>query len=198
MRYGAIGSLSECADAWLRSGQTRSRLTGTFLQSWRNSEQIRVWSQWFLGVRPDMLNGKVVVAPRIPGRIKSLNTAVNVGTDRIGYRYDVTNGTDTYTFAWNGKSAITITLDIENLTNADFVVKPGSTLTVRINESENLYTATIDGATTALATSPEKVAQSDINEKYFKDVKFAEPCYRENLKSMSRYFDPPLDYQSAE
>ena len=198
MRHGAIGSLSECADAWLRPGQTRSRLTGTFLQSWSNSEQIRVWSQWFLGVRPDMLNSKVVIAPRIPGRIKSLNTAVNVGTDRIGYRYASTNGTATYTFDWNGKNAITVTLDMENLADADFVVKPGSTLTVRINDSENLYTATVDGTTTALATSPEKVKQNDINEKYFKDVKFAEPCYRENLKSMSRYFDPPLDYHSAE
>lgn len=198
LRHGAIGSLSECADAWLRPGQTRSRLTGTFLQSWSNSEQIRVWSQWFLGVRPDMLNSKVVIAPRIPGRIKSLNTAVCIGSDRIGYRYASTNGTDTYTFDWNGKSAITITLDMENLADTDFVVKPGSTLTVRINDNENLYTATVDGTTKALTTSPEKVAQSDVDKKFFKGVDFAEPCYRENLKSMSRYFDPPLDYQSAE
>jgi len=27
---------------------------------------------------------------------------------------------------------------------------------------------------------------------------FAKPSYRENLKSMSRYFDPPLTYQSVE
>lgn len=145
-----------------------------------------------------MLNSKVVIAPRIPGRIKSLNTAVCIGSDRIGYRYASTNGTDTYTFDWNGKSAITITLDMENLADADFVVKPGSTLTVRINDNENLYTATVDGATKALMTSPEKVAQSDVDKKFFKGVDFAEPCYRENLKSMSRYFDPPLDYQSAE
>ena len=31
-----------------------------------------------------------------------------------------------------------------------------------------------------------------------KGVTFATPCYRENLKSMSRYFYPPLDYYSAE
>ena len=40
-------------------------------------------------------------------------------------------------------------------------------------------------------------AQAD-NDAYFNGIDFAQPCYRENLKSMSRYFNPPLDYFSVE
>ena len=45
------------------------------------------------------------------------------------------------------------------------------------------------------AAKLEKKQQQDA---YFHNTHFAKPSYRENLKSMSRYFDPPLTYQSVE
>ena len=78
LKDGAVGSLSECADAWCRPGQVWSRRSGTFLQSWSNSEQLRVWSQYFLGVRPNLLDGVLVVAPRIPSELNNVETTVAI------------------------------------------------------------------------------------------------------------------------
>ncbi|MBR5499014.1 MAG: hypothetical protein IKV75_02490, partial [Bacteroidales bacterium] len=46
---GAVGSLSENADAHPREGQTWVNRSGTFLQAWSNAEHLRVWYQHFLG-----------------------------------------------------------------------------------------------------------------------------------------------------
>ena len=67
---GAVGSLSENADAWPRAGQTWVRRSGTFLQAWSNSEHIRVWNQYFLGIRPDMLNHSITIDPQLPSELK--------------------------------------------------------------------------------------------------------------------------------
>ena len=45
---------------------------------------------------------------------------------------------------------------------------------------------------------PAKVAFAKKCKEKLKDVRFAKPCYREDLKSMSRYFNPPLHYGSVE
>ncbi len=38
--YGAVGSLSENADAWPMPGMTTASRSGTFLQAWSKAEQI--------------------------------------------------------------------------------------------------------------------------------------------------------------
>jgi hypothetical protein len=43
-----------------------------------------------------------------------------------------------------------------------------------------------------------KQEQKKQQDDYFTNTHFAKPSYRENMKSMSRYFDPPLTYQSVE
>ena len=84
---GAVGSLSENADAHPREGQTWVNRSGTFLQAWSNAEHLRVWYQNFLGIRPDLLQGVIVVEPRIPSEIKSLETSVKVGDGTLHYSY---------------------------------------------------------------------------------------------------------------
>jgi hypothetical protein len=51
---GAVGGLPETMDAYPHPGEAAPRLTGTFLQAWSNAEYLRVWSEQFLGVRPDL------------------------------------------------------------------------------------------------------------------------------------------------
>ena len=84
---GAVGSLSENADAHPREGQTWVNRSGTFLQAWSNAEHLRVWYQYFLGIRPDLLHGVIVVEPRIPSEITSLETSVKVGDGILHYSY---------------------------------------------------------------------------------------------------------------
>ena len=84
---GAVGSLSENADAHPREGKTWVNRSGTFLQAWSNAEHLRVWYQDFLGIRPDMLRGVIVIKPRIPSEITSIETSVKVGEGTLHYSY---------------------------------------------------------------------------------------------------------------
>ena len=87
LHEGAVGSLSENADAHPREGQAWVNRSGTFLQAWSNAEHLRVWYQHFLGIRPDLLNGKIIVEPRIPSEITSIETSVKVGKGTLHYKY---------------------------------------------------------------------------------------------------------------
>ena len=87
LHEGAVGSLSENADAHPREGQAWVNRSGTFLQAWSNAEHLRVWYQHFLGIRPDLLNGKIIVEPRIPSEITSIETSVKVGNGTLHYKY---------------------------------------------------------------------------------------------------------------
>ena len=87
LHEGAVGSLSENADAHPREGQTWVNRSGTFLQAWSNAEHLRVWYQYFLGIRPDLLNGKIVIEPRIPSEITHIETSVKVGNGTLHYTY---------------------------------------------------------------------------------------------------------------
>ena len=87
LHEGAVGSLSENADAHPRKGQTWVNRSGTFLQAWSNAEHLRVWYQHFLGIRPDLLSGKIIIEPRIPSEITSIETSVKVGNGTLHYKY---------------------------------------------------------------------------------------------------------------
>ena len=87
LHEGAVGSLSENADAHPREGQTWVNRSGTFLQAWSNAEHLRVWYQYFLGIRPDLLNGKVTIEPKLPSEITSLETSVKIGKGTLYYVY---------------------------------------------------------------------------------------------------------------
>lgn len=87
LHEGAVGSLSENADAHPREGKTWVNRSGTFLQAWSNAEHLRVWYQHFLGIRPDMLGGKIVIEPRLPSEITDLETTVKIGDGTLHYSY---------------------------------------------------------------------------------------------------------------
>ena len=87
LHEGAVGSLSENADAHPREGQSWVKRSGTFLQAWSNAEHLRVWYQHFLGIRPNLLEGKIVIEPRIPSEITDIQTSVKVGNGTLHYTY---------------------------------------------------------------------------------------------------------------
>ena len=73
LTMGVVGGLSENMDAYPHEGKNWPKLTGTYLQAWSNAEHIRVWYQYFLGIRPDMIKNSLTLAPRIPAEIKHLD-----------------------------------------------------------------------------------------------------------------------------
>ena len=87
LHEGAVGSLSENADAHPREGKDWVNRSGTFLQAWSNAEHLRVWYQHFLGICPDLLNGVIVIEPKLPSEITSLETSVKIGDGTLYYKY---------------------------------------------------------------------------------------------------------------
>lgn len=87
LHEGAVGSLSENADAHPREGEDWVKRSGTFLQAWSNAEHLRVWYQHFLGIRPNLLKGVIVIEPKLPAEITSLETSVKIGNGTLHYKY---------------------------------------------------------------------------------------------------------------
>ena len=87
LHEGAVGSLSENADAHPREGKSWVNRSGTFLQAWSNAEHLRVWYQYFLGIRPDLLSGVIVIEPKLPSEITYLETSVKIGKGTLHYKY---------------------------------------------------------------------------------------------------------------
>ena len=203
MSFGAVGSLSECADAWLRPGQDWVRLSGTFLQAWSNGEQIRAWKQWFVGIRPDMLSGKVTVAPRLPYLCSDLEETVCVADGEIRFRSESDMSRTRYAYEWTGSGQIVLDVDIDLFSNFTAPLAPGARLEIDIYGDKLLAKVIEKGGGVRMTYEAddfddEKAAYAQRCSNFFAGIEFAEPCYRENVKSLSRYFDPPLDYQSIE
>ena len=84
---GAVGSLSENADAHPREGKSWVNRSGTFLQAWSNAEHLRVWHQYFLGIRPDMMKRVITIEPKLPKEITNIETSVRIGKGILTYTY---------------------------------------------------------------------------------------------------------------
>lgn len=85
LERGVVGGLAETMDAYPKPGEALPRLTGTYLQAWSNAEHLRTWYQGFLGVKPDLGNRVVTVAPRIPRALASVNVRTRLGQGTLHY-----------------------------------------------------------------------------------------------------------------
>lgn len=202
LEEGAVGGLSENADAWPRPGQTWVRRSGTFLQAWSNAEHIRVWDQYFLGIRPNMLKKEITVNPKLPSELNRLQQSVCIGDGNLNCNFSKLADGKQYVYTWTGSGDVKFLLDFENFSNLNVNMPSGGKVVVALNETEmHVMVFDADANKTAnqkVAVDKAKVVFQTKCDKFFEGTDFAKPCYREDLKSMSRYFNPPLDYYSAE
>ncbi len=84
---GVVGGLPENLDAYPHPGESAPRLTGTFLQGWSNAEQLRVWYQGFLGIQPDLAQGSIRLAPRLPKSFGNVEFKSRIGTGVLHAHY---------------------------------------------------------------------------------------------------------------
>lgn len=197
---GAVGSLSENADAWPRKGAQWARRSGTFLQAWSNAEHIRVWYQDFLGIRPALLKGVININPRIPSAIGSLRYSELLGAGALEGAFEREKDCRRYEYRSEGLDA-TLVFNIENYKEFSVPVTPQTIVRLKAC-ADKLNVTVIDGngrkTDTLVDIDAAKVARQKALDEYFRGTDFAVPSMRENLPSLSRYFDPPLDYSSVE
>ncbi len=198
---GAVGSLSENADAWPREGASWARRSGTFLQAWSNAEQIRVWYQCFLGINPQMLSKRILITPHIPSALTSLQYSQFIGKGHLEGGYERTGDCRVYAYRAVNLSA-TLHFSIECYEDFDIEVNPGTVVTLVAKGNKIEVTATNDKGAQLLAESygldDAKIQLQQKCDEYFSGTGFAIPSMKMDLPSLSRYFDPPLDYSSIE
>jgi hypothetical protein len=125
---GVVGGLSENLDAYPHPGQAQPKLTGAYLQAWSNAEQLRVWYQCFLGIRPDVPNHLLTLAPRLPTEVKDLRYNFMVGSSLVEGHYRAAP-TPTHTYSFNDL-ATSIVVDVAAFEPVRVAVRPGTTLHV--------------------------------------------------------------------
>ncbi len=126
---GVVGGLPENLDAYPHSGESAPRLTGTYLQGWSNAEQLRVWYQGFLGVQPDLEQGVIRLAPRLPKAVGDVEFNSRIGAGVVHAAYERSDRGRRYTWRLQGQSA-RLDLDIVPFERRSFSAAAGDTLMV--------------------------------------------------------------------
>ena len=155
------GTLPETMDAWPRPGQTLPRQTGTHSQAWSLAEQLRVWNQWFAGIRPQLSQGRIILAPRLDPNAP-VRLSARIGNGRLSL--EQSDGALIYRS--HGLNAIAM-LDMPGFETVDVELHGGTTVHVR---GASVRITHDYGKTQALKLTPQSRPNRIIN-----DVKFATP-----------------------
>ncbi|MCM3039351.1 hypothetical protein M3201_06500 [Paenibacillus motobuensis] len=178
LNLGVVGGLAENMDAYPQAGERWAKLTGAYLQAWSNAEHLRVWYQYFLGLRPDLIQHTLTIAPRIPRELQSLDYLAKIGAGQIEASYKQYAGYRTYHYNFID-IAVDVVIDIAPFEIARLEVQSGYGLTVKQTEDhlhitlQDRDTHVIKELSTALSES--RTVEAERNCKMLHGVKFTEP-----------------------
>lgn len=191
----AVGSLSENADALPRPGRTTGKPSGTFLQAWSNAEQLRVWYQYFLGVRPDLTRNEVLLQPVIPQSIRQLNQQLRIGKGWLQCSY-TDNGASLYAYT-PIEAALNLRVSIPPFPTFKKLIPAGTTLQIQ-NQVDYLDVQIIEHGKPTESFQVDidlgKKTQMRTEEEFWKDVHFCTPYLQPGLKSLRVFHQPALTY----
>ncbi|MFP4547613.1 MAG: amylo-alpha-1,6-glucosidase [Fidelibacterota bacterium] len=184
LNRGVVGGLCENMDAYPRPGKTRAKITGTYLQAWSNSEHLRIWYQYFLGIRPDMINNLLTLAPRIPDAINRLEYGFLVGDGNVMAGFKRGRFT-TYTYKFNDINT-TLKIDIMPFEILTLNVTDGEEIAI-VQKEKELMVKTRDG-NFSVGIDPGRLAEKSAADEYFRDVEFCRPMDIKNHPVMEQTY----------
>ncbi|MFD1871276.1 amylo-alpha-1,6-glucosidase [Hymenobacter bucti] len=176
LTLGVVGGLGENLDAYPRPGQAWPKLTGAYLQAWSNAEQLRVWYQYFLGIRPDVPHQHLTLAPRLPAAIQYLDYRFVLGAGAVAAQYQA-GPQRTFTYTFQGVEA-NVEVDILPFAPTTIAVQPGTTLKVTATAQQftlELFAQSRLVRTASVAPSATRLAQQAQDDEALADVAFARP-----------------------
>jgi len=176
---GVVGGLGENLDAYPHPGHSWPRLTGTYLQAWSNSEQLRTWYQWFLGVRPDIAQGFVTLAPRLPGDFGTVDFSARIGDGSIRGVYGRHGNVTRYDWVTDGVS-FEARLDLAGFALISIPLAAGQRLSVTTRDGRALDAAVYDadgGLSWRSSAQPDaaRQARQAMFDRMFAGIRFAAP-----------------------
>lgn len=195
---GAVGSLSENADAHPREGAAWAKRSGTFLQAWSNAEQLRVWYQYFLGIRPDMVNRTIVLNPQLPSEVTSITYSERIGRGDLIGTYERTDKETVYGYVLRNEEAV-LRIAIPTYLPFDVAVSQGDVVLVSVKDDVlTLKVRNADGSQREEVTyTPDATLQQIAaeNDAFFAGTQFCQPIHRDNLKAFDTYHEEALTYE---
>jgi glycogen debranching enzyme len=178
LERGVVGGLPENLDAYPHPGESAPRLTGTYLQGWSNAEQLRVWYQGFLGIQPDLAQGKIHLAPRLPQSFGNVEFKSRIGSGVLQAQYQRTPRGRKYTWQLQGQAA-RLDVDIVPFESRAFNVAAGETLSVEQTAGKLLVQQLgVDGRARKAVTLRESSARREQQARFdaiLSGTEFAQP-----------------------
>jgi hypothetical protein len=176
LTLGVVGGLSENLDAYPHPGQAWPKLTGAYLQAWSNAEQLRVWYQYFLGIRPDVPNQQLTLAPRLPAAIHHLDYRFFLGAGLVMAQYHA-GPQRVYSYTFQG-IATKVQVDVFPFAPTTVAVQPGATLKVTAT-SQQLTLEVFEKlrlvSTATAVPSAARLAHQAQDDEVLAGVAFAQP-----------------------
>ncbi|WP_150274003.1 amylo-alpha-1,6-glucosidase [Paenibacillus tepidiphilus] len=187
LQLGVVGGLCENMDAYPHEGAAWATLTGAYLQAWSNAEQLRTWYQHMLGIRPDMINRTLTLAPGMPEDIKDVQVQVLIGNGSLEFDYRA--GSETaYTYTFHGLT-LNAVVDIAPYSVIEIPVVPESVLRV-VRRDQELSVTLSDGSgqllkESVIQPSSERLQRQADSDRLFAGVQFAQPLQADSHPVMT-------------
>ncbi len=97
-----IGGVGEMAETNTVGDRALPTMHGALIQSNANAEQLRIWSEYFLGVLPELQEKRVILAPRIPLKFDYIDTQFRLGKKLCLFSYRRNENEQEYTYDLKG------------------------------------------------------------------------------------------------
>ncbi|MBR2379267.1 MAG: hypothetical protein IKA91_07515, partial [Bacteroidaceae bacterium] len=181
-----------------REGAAWAKRSGTFLQAWSNAEQLRVWYQYFLGIRPDMVNRTILLNPQLPSEVTSITYSERVGKGDIIGTYERTDKETVYGYVLRNEDAV-LRIAIPTYASFDVAVSQGDVVLISVKDDVlTLKVRNADGSQREEVTyTPDATLQQIAaeNDAFFAGTQFCQPIHRDNLKAFDTYHEEALTYE---
>ena len=181
--WGAVGAFSELLNAIPQKGEKIPQISGTVSQAWSVAEFLRNVYQDMLGITPNIPERKIVIAPRLPHKISTVNCRIPLLQDsliitinRIGSEFnlvlDYPKGTSDWQIELNYPQTRTNNVIVEES------ISPGQTLAFNINFHRKIPIKVND------SHSAYQTEEIFIPDNLFSYLSFAVPQLDKNLKCL--------------
>lgn len=193
---GAVGSLAENADALPETGKSWAKRSGTFLQAWSNAEQLRVWYQCFMGVKPDLINKKVNIKPRIPDALKEISGNIPIGDASLHFNFNRQDSVKAYSYEILNYDGV-LNIEMELIKPVEIHVESGDHITIIESGKEIAISQKHqDGSVDEISWLVEQslLSRYKILDSLFENISFAKPFLASDLKALRNYHEEALTY----
>jgi glycogen debranching enzyme len=188
---GAVGCLSELTDALPREGKNWPKLSGTFSQAWSSAEYLRIWYQFFLGIRPSAIEKRLVLNPLIPDQFSNLNFKSTLFNGTLLCDFKKIKNLEAYNYLFDHlKSDISVQFNYPEYSPISFSIGSKESFRVLI-KNDLLLLEIYDSAgeirfCKSQSRDTDSVAVLKMDNQIFNNLSFAKPYLNSGLKALKK------------